>query len=131
MADVLEYVYLGSTAIRDNRVDWRLDDDAVESGIWAPTSVLPSRAVLVLTDVSSGDVVTIDSNASPFSLGAPGTGSETFQWAEATSILTLYFGGLDPDVLPAGNYSAALYVYSAEHPNGLRWGRQTIYFVVS
>jgi len=123
MADIVEYLYRGSTLMMDNVFDWILKEDGTA------ISATPSRLVLTLTPIAGGSVIVCDTNTLDYSLGTPGT-NEHFRWTAASGTLVVDLGGKAIGTFPAGIYEVELQWYDGANANGIRWGRQNKIVVV-
>ena len=122
MADIIEYVY---DSAADTVFMWRLEDDAVSPGIFAATTMTPTRFVATLTP-ATGAAIVLDTDAVAITLDASGH----FRWNNTTKVLTCAWGPLVPATIPLGSYRVALVAMDGTQTLGIRWGRQSVIVAV-
>lgn len=116
-----EHLFRGATAMQADAIALRLEDDRSGAGVLAPVTDTPTRLVLTLAPMRGGTSLVVDSAAEGYSLGAPGGGTDTFQWTAATGRLVIFVGSQPLTAFPAGAYAGHLLWIDADHPDGLRY----------
>ena len=104
--------------MRDTVITWTLENEGVA------IDDDPTRLILTLEEQVTGELITIDSDASAYDLGTPGT-AETFRFNGDVEDgqLTIDVGGIAVASFPEGRYDAELTWYDTIYTNGHRWGR--------
>lgn len=125
---ITEYVYAG---LSNQSIDWELQEDGQALHVAYGAPVTPTRFRLSLRHKLTGAVVTVDTSTGQGDIDATLSAGGHFEWDDTTSIVYIRLGSFVPASLPLGTYEPDLNWYDATNPNGVRWGEQSVEFVIA